>query len=112
MLTGQQLGAVVDAGDKYHQQEAHSADDLADAVAGIATTANDTPEHNFLIGLAYLEGIDVELNRQRGLELVTSAAENNLPEAMEKLYNMYLIGLWVPLNYKKAAFWLEALVER
>lgn len=83
-----------------------------DALEKAAITTNDTdPEHNFLIGLAYLMGIDVEVDRQRGLELVTSAAEIGLPEAMEKLYNMYLIGLWVPLNYKKAAFWLEALVD-
>lgn len=84
---------------------------LLAVISKIATTANDEPMHNFLIGLAYLEGIDVEMDRQRGLELITSAAEAGLPEAMMKLYNMYTNGTGVPLNYREAAHWGERLVE-
>ena len=46
-------------------------------------------EQNFLIGLAYLKGIDVEINRERGIELITAAAEADYPEAVEKLYKLY-----------------------
>ena len=43
-----------------------------------AVTENDNePEHNFLIGLAYLDGIDVEVNRERGIEMITLAALSN-----------------------------------
>ncbi len=64
-------------------------DRLAALLSRIARRENDNdPEHNFLIGLAYLDGIDVEVNRERGLALITSAAEAGLPEAMEKLYQI------------------------
>ena len=97
----------VDVSDEsiFHQQ-------FLDALQKAAVTTNDTdPEHIFLMGLAYLKGIDVEVDRKRGIELITSAAESTLPEAMEQLYTMYLNGWWIPLNYSKAAYWLEALVD-
>ena len=97
----------VDVSDEsiFHQQ-------FLDALQKAAVTTNDTdPEHIFLMGLAYLKCIDVEVDRKRGIELITSAAESTLPEAMEQLYTMYLNGWWIPLNYSKAAYWLEALVD-
>lgn len=88
----------------FHQQ-------FLDALRKVAVTSNDTdPEHTFLIGLAYLEGIDVETDRERGLELITSAAEADLPEAMGKLHHMYDTGTSIQLNYSKAAYWAEQLV--
>ncbi|MBQ4087270.1 MAG: toll/interleukin-1 receptor domain-containing protein [Clostridia bacterium] len=50
---------------------------------------NNDPEHNFLIGLAYLEGIDVEVNKERGIQLIAPAAYAKLPEALLKLRDMY-----------------------
>lgn len=59
---------------------------LLDNINRIAHTAViEEPIHNFLIGLAYLEGIDVEKNIDRAIELITLAARADLPEAMEKL---------------------------
>ena len=84
---------------------------LLEAIIKLAVTANDTPEHNFLIGLAYLDGIDVEVDRERAVELITDAAENGLPEAMEKLYNMYDDGIGVELDYRKAAVWAKRYAE-
>lgn len=85
---------------------------LADTLSNLAIKSNDTdPEHNFLIGLAYLDGIDVEVNRERALELITKAADAELPEAMEKLSDMYENGTGVPLNYNKATEWAEKLVN-
>ncbi len=70
---------------------------------------NSDPEHNYLIGLAYLDGIDIEVNRKRGVELITSAANDGLPEAMVKLYRMYSLGEHLPIDHKRAAFWGEKL---
>ena len=84
---------------------------LLETVTRLATEANNTPEHDYLIGLAYLDGIDVEVNRQRALELITSAAERNLPEAMEKLSRMYNEGIGTALDYRKAVEWAERLTE-
>lgn len=61
--------------------------------------------HNFLIGLAYLYGIDMETNRGRGFELIRSAAENNHFEAMSFLYNAYEYGLYCNVDYAAAAYW-------
>ncbi len=71
--------------------------------------AKDDPTHNFLIGIAYLEGIDMERDRQRGLALVTKAAEAGLHEAMEQLYEMYHTGSHVQTDYQKAREWIEKL---
>ena len=69
-----------------------------------------------MIGLAYLDGIDVEKNTERGIELITSAAEANLLEAMKKLYDLYINSkesdkeesLWNP---RKAMYWAERIVK-
>lgn len=84
---------------------------LIDTLARISRSLSDDPEHNFLLGLAYLEGIDVEVNRELGVELVTKAAEGQLPEAMEKLSYMYERGENVPLDYKTAILWAEKFAQ-
>ena len=59
---------------------------LADMLADLAIAENDTdPEHNYLIGIAYLNGIDVEVDRKRGMELITAAAEAGHLEAIAML---------------------------
>lgn len=85
---------------------------LLNSFEHIAKSANDNdPAHNYLIGLAYMEGIDVEVDRERGLELITSAAEASLPEAMIKLSYMYREGLGVDLDYRKSLSWNQKLVD-
>lgn len=66
---------------------------------------DDDPEHNFLIGLAYLDGIDVEMDKERGMELITSAANAKLPEAMIKLRDMYSERVNSTENQKRAMWW-------
>ena len=101
------LPEVVNANDEELFRNA-----FMEAVKGIARhEKRDDPMHNFLMGLAYLNGIDVEINTDYGVELVTKAAEAELSEAMAKLCNMYRIGEYVDLNYKKACFWAERLYE-
>ena len=66
---------------------------------------NDDPEHMFLIGLAYLEGIDVEVDREHGLRLVTAAAEAGHTEAMIKLHEMYTASDSSLSERKEAGKW-------
>lgn len=55
---------------------------LHDTLGEIAIAENDTdPEHNFFIGLAYLGGIDVEIDHERAKRLIEGAAEAGLIEA-------------------------------
>ncbi|MBQ7322080.1 MAG: tetratricopeptide repeat protein, partial [Clostridia bacterium] len=81
---------------------------LAEAIKNLAIRENDTsPEHNFFIGLAYLGGIDVEVDHPRATALITSAAEAGLIEAVDKLIDMYENGEGVERNYHTAVAWRE-----
>ena len=68
----------------------------------IGAQNNSSPEHKYLIGLAYLDGIDVEINRERGLALIEEAAEEGCISAIDTLYGFYSNGTYVPINYGKA----------
>ena len=101
------ISKCVDAQDQEAFEER-----LLTAIENIAVTSNgDDPEHSFLIGLAYLNGIDVEVDRQRAVEMISFAADAELPEAMEQLYNMYDSGHGVDRDYAKAIEWAETLVK-
>ncbi len=76
----------------------------------MADNDND-PEHLFFIGLAYLSGIDVEVDYEKALALITKAAQGELPEAIEKLVAMYRSGEGVTRRYEKAIEWQQALVK-
>lgn len=71
---------------------------------------NNDPMHIFLMGLAYFDGIDVETDRERGLQLITEAAEMDLPAAMVKLSGLYENGIDTLPDYRKAAYWCERLL--
>lgn len=70
-----------------------------------------SPEKNFLIGLAYLNGIDVEVNFEKALELITLSAEKDYIDAIEKLAIMYRLGEGVKIDYDKSIYWLEYLKD-
>lgn len=71
-----------------------------------------SPEHNFFIGLAYLKGIDMEVDHDRALRLITGAAEAGLLEAGEKLVEMYRNGEGTRRDYREALHWQERLTEQ
>lgn len=52
----------------------------------------DDPMHLFFVGLAYLNGIDVEVCHSRAEELLSRAADKDYLPAIEKLASMYRFG--------------------
>ena len=72
---------------------------------------DENPEHNYLIGLAYLGGIDVERDPQKAVGLIRGAAEKDLPEAIKKLASMYHDGDGVKRDYNEEVVWLRKMVE-
>ncbi len=109
-LLAEKYEGIPDCTDAYNDAELSAA--LLDSIKHIAIKANDnSPEHNFFIGLAYLGGVDVEVDYEKALELITFAAENNLVEAIEKLVEIYRIGYGVERDYFKAIEWQEKLIE-
>lgn len=82
---------------------------LLESISKIATTADkDDPMHNFLIGLAYTEGIDVEVDRDKGMQLIIDAADSGCLEAMRKLVDIYEVAN--PKNKDKMIEWLSKAV--
>lgn len=87
-------------------------DTLIESISKVAVMSNDSDhEHTFLIGLAYFDGIDVEVDKDRGLALITSSAEAEYPEAMAKLYSICYEGVAVKLDYPEALKWALKLVD-
>ena len=85
---------------------------LMERLKTIAVTANDEdPLHNYLIGLAYLDGIDVEVDGERAEQLITGAAQSGLREAMAQLATMYEKGKGVKRDYKKGVEWRRKAVD-
>lgn len=82
---------------------------LAEALPRIGTAKQARPDHDFLMGMAYLDGIDAEVDRENGLKLITQAAEDGWPEAMAKLYDLYTNGIGVEVDYQQALAWAERM---
>lgn len=94
------------------QDEAGLSAALLKAAQRLAIRQNDAdPRHNFFIGLAYLGGVDVEVDRDKARELIAGAAEAGLPEAVQKLAAMYRSGEGVARDYAAAVDWQKKLAD-
>ena len=104
---------ISDLQDEHRLQEMNKS--FLDALERIAKKENDgSSRHRFFIGLAYLNGIDVEINQEQALELLQGAAEDPSPcmEATAKLADMYLNGEGVERDSAKAIFWQRKLASQ
>ena len=59
-----------------------------------------TSEHDFLIGMAYLKGIDREINKEKAVKKIKEAAQAHNREAMKQLVSMLRQGDGVKVNDK------------
>ena len=73
-------------------------DDITDACSA---QKDDTAERKYYLGLAYLNGISVEVNRPLGVKLIRESADEGHGEAIQKLITMYRCGDGVERNYKE-----------
>ena len=97
---------VVDA----HCQEALGLT-LQKALKKKLITGERGPVHTYLMGLAYLHGINMETNQERGKDLIIAAANQGLLEAKEKLVQMYFRGYGVERDYGESIRWQAEVVE-
>ncbi len=85
---------------------------LLETFKEIAIRGNDdSPQHNFFIGLAYLGGVDVEVDTEKAVGMITYAAEHGVPQAIEKLAAMYANGEGVARDSEQVIRWKRKLVE-
>ena len=66
--------------------------------------------HDYYIGLAYLNGVDYDVNPKKAFELILSAANAGLDTAMDRLVRMYRSGIAVKRDYQEAIRWQRKLV--
>lgn len=96
------LDCLVDAAETQRIAEALKKALLDEAGDSPAPVHDDDAEHLFLIGLAYLCGIDVEKDAERAVSLIERASDAGLDEAKQKLVDMYLLGDGVKRDTRRA----------
>ena len=84
---------------------------LKKAINTISLSDDRDPIHRFFLGLAYLEGIDVECNSELALKYINSAADDDLPEAIKQLANMYRLGNGVDRDLCKSINYQRVYVD-
>ena len=82
-----------------------------EGITGTALSKENTAEHTYYLGLAYLGGICVEVNRPLGVRLIKEAAEKDYAPAVEKLILMYRCGEGVERSYAEATKLRRRLIE-
>lgn len=70
------------------------------------------PRHLYLMGLAYLSGIDVEVDHTKALQLLQQAAKAGWVNATMKLVDMYCTGIGVAIDFTQAIWWTEFLISQ
>ena len=83
-----------------------SDDALTNALEFVSLRSGEaTPERDYLMGRAYLEGIDVENDNNRAVDLLTRAGKRGSLEAITLLGEMYKTGRGVVRNSYQSASW-------
>ncbi|MBR5448883.1 MAG: sel1 repeat family protein, partial [Clostridia bacterium] len=78
----------------------------------ILAPRRDEARHDYYIGLAYLYGVDTEIDRAVALSLIKRSAERGYSTAMERLALMYTQGDGVGIDYSEALAWQRRAVEK
>lgn len=71
----------------------------------------DEAHHTYLMGIAYLYGIDVETDVMRAMELFAEAIDKGSPHAAGKLSELYKTGQFVLKDINKFLYFLGKKVE-
>ena len=84
---------------------------LLDNIKNIATKKSKSVEHNFCIALAYLYGIDVEVNREYAFELLEECARKKYEPALKYLSAFYKEGYYVSQDLNKSIKYAQELLK-
>lgn len=71
----------------------------------------EDPRHDYFIGLAYLGGIDVEVNPDRGAALIRSAADRRFVPAVRRWAAMLRYGEGTARDPEESVRWQQILTE-
>ena len=102
------IGAPVDPADDG-QMQAFAC--RVEEALGVPSDRPFDPEHYYLIGVAYLDGVDVETDAARAVELISTSAGAGYLEALTHLAMMYRIGKGVRQDLELSARYGERALE-
>lgn len=88
-----------------------NAEELEKALFELGEYQEDSAEQEFLIGMAFFNGIEVEKDTEKAISLIIGAAKKNLPAAINKLADMYWNGDGIVANYENSILCRKQLVE-
>lgn len=88
-----------------------NAEELEKALFELGEYQEDSAEQEFLIGMAFFNGIEVEKDNEKAISLILGAAKKNLPDAINKLADMYWNGDGIAVNYENSILCRKQLVE-
>ena len=88
-----------------------NAEELETALHKLTDSVESNPEKDYLIGLAFLNGVHVERDNEKGVALIAASAQKGLPDAVNKFADMYWTGDGLPANFENAILWRKKLVE-
>ena len=99
--------------------EVYSVDDVAqiyDVLDNVFKDKNvdpkmDSSKRMHLIGMAYLEGVNVEKNGEKAIEYLSAAADMGCEEAYERLTQIYHNGDGIKADPEKEIIWQRKFVE-
>lgn len=77
----------------------------------LSPAAQNSGEHDYYIGLAYLYGIMAETDPVKAVELITQAAQTGYQTALSKLTDMYMTGNGVQRDLTQALDWCKQYVK-
>ena len=80
---------------------------VTEALGSFFRDHRDDPEYLYYMGLAYLNGVGVEIDGERAEKLLISSMEGGFPEAAGKLSDMYFLGNGVEQSYETALGYME-----
>lgn len=72
----------------------------------------DDDPHRYFLGIAYLYGIDTNVDREKGAAMIRSAAENGYTDAMEKYASMFFYGEAGTVSAEEAVQWQSKAVNQ
>lgn len=88
-------------------------DTLQYALRNITLRRNDNdPKHNFLIGLAYLNGIDTDVNEKVAENLLLLSAKQGYLDGARKMAELYSKGIFLAKDEVKAIYWFEVYYSK
>lgn len=87
-----------------------NAKELEEALSDLSDKSDNSPEKDYLIGLAFFNGIEVEKNSEKAVTLIIASAKREFPAAINKLAEMYWNGDGIAVNYENSILWRKKLV--